>query len=194
VAPNQPDTQRDYVAAVIASIAACDAVEAAHLADAAAWLGSGAELYRRVKPAIPPKHLVVYAAIFDPARQQIFLIRHRESGLWLPTGGHVDPGETPLAAARRELIEETGASLLALTEHPLFLTVQETVGDPAQRHTDVSLWYGFAACVGECFEIAEDEADGGDWFDRASLEALACEPNTPRFMRKLSGMRFGPTG
>ena len=35
-------------------------------------------------------------------------MRHKRLDLWLPVGGEVEPGETPLEAARRELREETG--------------------------------------------------------------------------------------
>ena len=36
------------------------------------------------------------------------LIRHVRLGRWLPVGGEIEPGESPLEAARRELHEETG--------------------------------------------------------------------------------------
>ena len=35
--------------------------------------------------------------------------RHRERDTWETAGGHIEPGETPLEAARRELYEECGA-------------------------------------------------------------------------------------
>jgi 8-oxo-dGTP pyrophosphatase MutT (NUDIX family) len=38
----------------------------------------------------------------------VLLVRHRRLGAWLPVGGELEPGETPLEAARRELREETG--------------------------------------------------------------------------------------
>jgi ADP-ribose pyrophosphatase YjhB (NUDIX family) len=36
------------------------------------------------------------------------LVKHKRLGTWLPVGGEVEAGETPLEAARRELKEETG--------------------------------------------------------------------------------------
>ncbi|HET8723229.1 MAG TPA: NUDIX domain-containing protein [Anaeromyxobacteraceae bacterium] len=47
-------------------------------------------------------------AIFARNDGAILLVRHRRLGTWLPVGGEVEPGETPLEAAARELREETG--------------------------------------------------------------------------------------
>ena len=47
-------------------------------------------------------------AIFCRHGGEILLIRHKRLGTWLPVGGEIEPGETPLEAARRELREETG--------------------------------------------------------------------------------------
>lgn len=39
---------------------------------------------------------------------QVLVIHHHRLGTWLPIGGEMEPGETPLEAAIRELREETG--------------------------------------------------------------------------------------
>jgi 8-oxo-dGTP diphosphatase len=189
---NGDDAQRDELIRIIAAIAPCDAIEAGHQADALGWLRSGAGIYRLAKPDVPPKHLVVYAAIVDPAAGQLFLIRHRKARLWLPTGGHVDPGEHPFDAAKRELLEETGRRFPALSTHPLMISVDETVGDAVQPHTDAALWYTFRAHCAECLNIDPAEADGGAWFGIADLAHAQCGPQVARFMGKIGAIGAFP--
>lgn len=72
-------------------------------------------------------------AIFARNAGEVLLIHHKRLGVWLPVGGEIEPGETPLEAAQRELMEETGLvgafsseqeilgsppGLLAYEEHP----------------------------------------------------------------------------
>ncbi|MBE5796247.1 MAG: NUDIX domain-containing protein [Clostridiales bacterium] len=52
----------------------------------------------------PYKYVVVCACY----RGQWLLSRHRERDTWETQGGHIEPGETPVMAARRELYEESG--------------------------------------------------------------------------------------
>jgi 8-oxo-dGTP diphosphatase len=47
-------------------------------------------------------------AVFARFRGRVLLIHHTRLGTWLPVGGEIEPGETPLLAAARELQEETG--------------------------------------------------------------------------------------
>ena len=47
-------------------------------------------------------------AIFCRNGGAILLVKHKRLGAWLPIGGEMEAGETPLEAARRELREETG--------------------------------------------------------------------------------------
>ncbi len=50
-----------------------------------------------------------YVVVLSRYEGKILLSRHRERSTWETQGGHVEPGETPLEAARRELYEESGA-------------------------------------------------------------------------------------
>ena len=118
---------KDRVHSELAAITAHDALEQEHLRDALAWVESCAPLFRISKPAMPPKHLVSYFSLV--ADEHILLVDHKNAGLWLPTGGHVEPDEDPRATVVRELKEELGIDIRPdQVGAPRMVTVTETVG------------------------------------------------------------------
>lgn len=50
-----------------------------------------------------------YVVVLSKYKGKILLSRHKNRTTWETQGGHIEPGETPLAAAKRELYEESGA-------------------------------------------------------------------------------------
>ena len=50
-----------------------------------------------------------YVVVMSRYQGKILLSRHKDRTTWETQGGHIEPGETPLDAARRELYEESGA-------------------------------------------------------------------------------------
>ncbi len=52
-------------------------------------------------------HVFVVIVAFDEDGRLV-LCRHRDRSTWETPGGHIEPGESPEAAAERELFEETG--------------------------------------------------------------------------------------
>ncbi|WP_101924985.1 NUDIX domain-containing protein [Luteimonas rhizosphaerae] len=173
----------ERVYAELASITPCDPLEQVHLRDAIDWVRSGAPLCRTEKPAIPPKHLVSYFALICDGF--ILLVDHRNAGRWLPTGGHVEPGEDPRATVVRELKEELGIDLARDHVHaPCMVTVTETVG-ATSGHTDVSLWYAITGDRHAPIEFDPVEFHDARWFSFAALPLHRCDPHLHRFVAKL---------
>ena len=50
-----------------------------------------------------------FVVIFAVHEGKWLLCKHKERDTWENAGGHIEVGETPLEAAKRELFEETGA-------------------------------------------------------------------------------------
>ncbi|HEY2264079.1 MAG TPA: NUDIX domain-containing protein [Streptosporangiaceae bacterium] len=176
------------VAALVAAIEPFDETERAQQGDALAWLASTPDIYRRVKPATPRRHLVSYAFLADPRDGSVFLVDHRLSGLWLPAGGHVEPGEEPSVTAEREALEELGieADFSIAGRRPVFVTVTPTVGPDS--HTDVSLWYLLAGHPGMPIVLDPREFSAGRWWSGPQLESAdpaLFDPCMGRFLAKL---------
>ncbi|HEY5758633.1 MAG TPA: NUDIX domain-containing protein [Steroidobacter sp.] len=173
---------RGVIRAEVSSIKPFDALERAHLDDALAWIDSGVELCRLHKPATPPKHLVSYFALVD--RDHVLLVDHKKAQLWLPTGGHVEPGEHPRITVVRELSEELGLELGEAPEAPLMLTVSETVGTTA-GHTDVSLWYVLKGDRRAPLQFDAEEFYSVRWFHFDEAPVSRSDPHLSRFLKKL---------
>ena len=73
-------------------------------------------------------HVTGSALVVGP--RGVVLLKHKRLGFWLQPGGHIDPGESPWAAALREAREETG-----LEVH--FVGPLDDDGVPELLHVDV---------------------------------------------------------
>lgn len=146
------------------------------------WIDSGVELCRREKPATPPKHLISYFAVVDG--DHILLVDHINAELWLPPGGHVDPGEHPRDTALREAQEELFLDGEFLKEGPVFVTITETVGKTA-GHTDVSLWYVLRGDRRSGVKFDDSEFHDAKWFHKDDVPLDRADRQMSRFLQKL---------
>ncbi len=109
--------------------------------------------------------------LLDPQKRVFLLKTHfdPEVGLeprWITPGGGIDPGETPLAAAVRELFEETG---LRVTEDQLGELIWQQAGtwhwgDGVNAHSYVDYFFQL--------EVEGFELDDSDWTDDERRDIL----------------------
>lgn len=124
-------------------------------------------------------------AVYARRGDRVLVIEHRRLATWLPIGGELEPGETPLEAAERELREETGLvgrfrplagaldgvppGLLGYEEHPA-------------GSKGIHLNFVFVAEVAEDAEVAPNhEFSAWRWVDRAELDGVASPLNVRQF-------------
>lgn len=76
-----------------------------------------AERRRELRCTIHPLYTLgsyKYVVVCSRCGDKWLLSRHRQRDTWETQGGHIEPGETPEMAARRELYEESGVKDAAL--------------------------------------------------------------------------------
>lgn len=116
---------------------------------------------------------------------KVLVIKHKRLGTWLPIGGEIEEGETPLEAAQRELFEETGMKGVfgRLTSHhegvPLgFLGYEEHDAGSKGMHMN----FVFLCEVSESSKVmSNDEFDHFEWLDVNGLKKLNAPRNVIQF-------------
>lgn len=121
-------------------------------------------------------------AVFVVWRGSVLLHKHPKLGMWLPPGGHVEPGELPDEAAVREVFEETGVEVRLTGErredveeplHPRQL--HRPAGVQLERigpdHEHIDLIY-FALPMEDTGIRPESEGDLTGWYGPAAWDTL----------------------
>ena len=72
-----------------------------------------------------------YVVVLSTYCGKLMLSRHKKRTTWETQGGHVEPGETPLEAAGRELYEESGALKYAIRPICDYWAGDENTGEGA---------------------------------------------------------------
>jgi 8-oxo-dGTP diphosphatase len=181
------DSVVEVIAEIVAAIEPLDELEREHRDRTLEWIRSDAPIFRIKKPDVPPMHLVSYFALIDEQRGKVLLVDHKLAGLWLPSGGHVEPGEDPRATVVRELAEELSLVADFMQPGPLFITVTRTVGGDG-GHTDVSLWYLLRGDSTSAIEFDRGEFHGVRWFGFDEIPFERSDPHMRRFVAKMRAL------
>lgn len=140
------------------------------------------------------KCIVASCVLFRDGR--VLMHRHKKLNRWLYPGGHVDEGEVPTEAARRETLEETGYTARLLGPRPLGLsgdesavecpapmaTLYETVRFSTGTHMHFDLVY-IGVAEGGRAAVSEGESQEFMWITEKDIDALDTFDNVKAVLR-----------
>jgi 8-oxo-dGTP pyrophosphatase MutT (NUDIX family) len=132
-----------------------------------------------------PTHLTASAIVLGP--KGVLLHRHKRLGLWLQPGGHIEPGESPWEAARREATEETGLELeWPSAQHPPPLAHVD-VHPAANGHIHLDLRYLLTPAGDDAPHPPAGESQDVRWFEWDEAIAVA-DPGLRGLLDRLAAL------
>jgi len=94
--------------------------------------------------------------------------------------GHIDEGETPEEALKRELKEETNLDLVNYQ-----LIFEEEIENPCSKGVDYHHWYVFECEVSGKIKRSERETNSASWYTQGQIRILRLEPAWEYWFKKL---------
>lgn len=124
------------------------------------------------------RHFTV--AVFVVSERRVLLHRHVKLGMWLPPGGHIEPGELPDDAAVREVQEETGVDIRLIgdrgltIDYPLQLVQPAGIQleDIAAGHQHIDLVYFAEPVKGSDIDPIHAHSVQAGWYALDELENI----------------------
>jgi 8-oxo-dGTP diphosphatase len=146
-------------------------------------------------PTVAPRHQLVPAAYVVFLRpgdsgRDVLLLRRASTGYmddhWALVAGHVEPGESCVAAAVREAREEVGVDVAPTALAPL-CTLHRTDGSDRPIEQRADFFFAAEQWAGEPIRCEPDKASALGWFALAALP----EPVVPHELIVLRHLAAG---
>ena len=135
--------------------------------------------------------LAALAVVLDATAARVLLVQRRnppDAGLWGFPGGHVEPGETALAADVRELFEETGIK----AEKPLLFATYDPPGREDSPGSPSSFLSVFKVKADrDAVAVAADDAASVGWYTAEEIAKLPAPDSVRECIARLEAERMG---
>lgn len=123
-----------------------------------------------------PHHYCSFFLPYDASSGKIYLGHHIKADDWIPPGGHIEIGETPIDAAIREMKEELGVEIKSSDITPFSLTVKQIIR-PGKCLTHYDVWH-LVNIKEQPFNYLRSEYHDARWFTvKAGIAKIAKNPD-----------------
>ena len=150
----------DLVAEVRAAVASLRPVDGREVRSRQRLLVALGRLPHPFDRQADPTHVTGSALVVG--RPGVLLLHHKRIQIWVQPGGHLEAGETPWEAARRESEEETGLRFEPWAGTPRLLHVDVHPGGLGHIHLD--LRYALRVCGDDQPRPPAGESQDVRWF------------------------------